>query len=255
MITADLRGKRALVTGGASGVGLATVEMLARAGARVALNHRAANPAAAGEIARLQGEGLAVIAAPGDVAAPEPSERMVAAAIDALGGLDILVNNAATPGAPAKGKRFHPRDLDVITEEWWQEVMATNLIAPFRCTRAAAAALRAARGAVVNVASIGGLTPVGSNMVYGASKAALIRLTSYLSRSLAPEVRVNAVAPGLIDTPWTKEWPEELKRAAIARTPLGRACLPADVAEAILFFAAGAAMVTGQTLVVDGGLM
>jgi 3-oxoacyl-[acyl-carrier protein] reductase len=255
MITADLRGKRALVTGGASGVGLATVETLARAGARVALNHRPGNRAAAAEIARLRGAGLDVVGAPGDVADATDSEDMVAAAIDALDGLDILVNNAATPGTPAKGKRFHPRELDVITEEWWQEVLATNLIAPFRCTRAGAEALRAARGAVVNVASIGGLVPLGSNMVYGASKAALIRLTSYLSRSLAPEVRVNAVAPGFIDTPWTKEWPEEMKRAAVARTPLQRACLPADIAEAILFFAAGAAMVTGQTLVVDGGLM
>ncbi|HUH83232.1 MAG TPA: SDR family oxidoreductase [Stellaceae bacterium] len=254
MITADLRGKRALVTGGASGVGLATVEMLAGAGARVALNHRPGNKGAAAEIARLRAAGLDVIDAPGDVADPEASERMVVAAIAALGGLDILVNNAATPGAPAKGKRFHPRELDVITEEWWQEVMATNLIGPFRCIRAGAEALRAAKGAVVNVASIGGLTPVGSNMVYGASKAALIRLTSYLSRSLAPEVRVNAVAPGFIDTPWTKEWPDDVKRGAIARTPLKRACLPADIAEVIFFFAVGGAMVTGQTLVVDGGL-
>jgi 3-oxoacyl-[acyl-carrier protein] reductase len=255
MITADLRGKRALVTGGASGVGLATVERLARAGARVALNHRPGNKAAAAEIARLSAAGLDVIDAPGDVAEPAAGERMVETAITALGGLDILVNNAATPGAPAKGRRFHPRELDVITGDWWQEVMATNLIAPFCCTRAGAEALRAAKGAVVNVASIGGLAPVGSNLVYGASKAALIRLTSYLSRSLAPEVRVNAVAPGFIDTPWTKDWPEEMKRATIARTPLQRACLPADIAETILFFAAGAAMVTGQTLVVDGGLM
>jgi 3-oxoacyl-[acyl-carrier protein] reductase len=105
------------------------------------------------------------------------------------------------------------------------------------------------------VASIGGLAPYGSNMVYGASKAALIRLTSYLSRALAPDVRVNAVAPGFIETPWTQDWPEEIKSAAIQRTPLKRACTPADIAEAILFFAAGGAMVTGQTLVVDGGLL
>jgi 3-oxoacyl-[acyl-carrier protein] reductase len=255
VISADLRGKTALVTGGASGVGLATVELLARSGARVALNHRAGNKGAAGEIARLAADGLAVIAAPGDVADPAESERMVNDTIDALGRLDILVNNAATPGTPAKGKRIRYRDLDIITEEWWREVMATNLIAPFRCTRAAAPALKAAHGAVVNVASIGGLAPYGSNMVYGASKAALIRLTSYLSRALAPEIRVNAVAPGFIDTPWTKEWPEEVKSAAVQRTPLKRACTPADIAEVILFFTAGAAMVTGQTLVVDGGLM
>ncbi len=255
MITADLAGKTALVTGGASGVGLATVELLARSGAKVAMNHRPANRAAAGEIERLAAHGLDVISAPGDVAKPAETERMIAAALDRLGRLDILVNNAATPGTPSKGRRVSYRDLDVIDEEWWQEVLATNLVGPFRCVRAAAPALRAARGAVVNTASVAGLAPLGSNMVYGASKAALIRLTSYLARALAPEVRVNAVAPGYIDTPWTKEWPEEVKQGAIARTPLKRACLPEDIAETILFFAAGAAMVTGQTLVVDGGLM
>jgi 3-oxoacyl-[acyl-carrier protein] reductase len=255
MITADLSGKAALVTGGASGVGLATVALLARSGARVAMNHRSANTKAAGEIARLRAEGLAVIAAPGDVGKTEESAAMVARALDELGRLDILVNNAATPGTGSKGKRIHYRDLDVIDEAWWHEVLATNLIGPFRCTRAAVAALKAARGSVVNVASVAGLAPLGSNMVYGASKAALIRLTAYLSRAVAPEVRVNAVAPGFIATPWTEDWPAEVKEGAIKRTPLGRACTAEDIAEAILFFAAGGAMVTGQTLVVDGGLM
>ena len=255
MISADLRGKTALVTGGASGVGLATVELLARCGAKVAMNHRPSNQNASSEIDRLVAQGHHVISAPGDVSKAAECERMIAGAIERLGRLDILVNNAATPGAASKGKRIHYRDLDVITEEWWQEVLATNLLGPFRCTRAASAALKEARGAVINTASIAGIGPVGSNMVYGTSKAGLIQLTSYLSRSLAPEVRVNAVAPGFIDTPWTKEWPAELKQGAIARTPLKRACTPDDIAEAILFFAAGAAMVTGQTLVVDGGLL
>src|SRR5579883_1896496 len=120
MITADLAGKTALVTGGASGVGLATVELLARSGAKVAMNHRPGNRAATGEIERLAAQGLAVLSAPGDVAKPEESERMVAAAIERLGGLDILVNNAATPGRPSKGMRISYRDLDVVTEEWWQ---------------------------------------------------------------------------------------------------------------------------------------
>jgi 3-oxoacyl-[acyl-carrier protein] reductase len=255
MITADLAGKTALVTGGASGVGLATVALLARSGARVAMNHRPGNTNAAGEIARLRAHGLDVIAAPGDVGKAEEGAAMVARTVDELGRLDILVNNAATPGAASKGKRIHYRDLDVIDEEWWDEVLATNLLGPFRCTRAAAAALKAASGSVVNVASVAGLAPLGSNMAYGASKAALIRLTGYLSRALAPEVRVNAVAPGFIATPWTEDWPAEVKEGAIKRTPLGRACTAEDIAEAILFLAAGAAMVTGQTLVVDGGLM
>ncbi len=255
MITADLSGKTALVTGGASGIGLATVELFARCGARVAMNHRPENKRAAAEIDRLKAAGHDVISAPGDVAQPGAAEAMVTAAIDRLGGLDILVNNAATPGAPSKGKRIDYRDLDVLGEAWWQEVLSANLIGPFRCTRTAAPALRKAQGAVVSTASIAGLGTVGSNLIYGTSKAGLIHLTRYLSKALAPEVRVNAVAPGLVETPWTQDWPAELKQGAAARTPLKRNCTPEDIAEAILFFAAGAAMVTGQVLAVDGGLL
>jgi 3-oxoacyl-[acyl-carrier protein] reductase len=115
-------------------------------------------------------------------------------------------------------------------------------------------ALRQAKGAVVSTASIAGLNAVGSSIAYGASKAALINMTRNLARALAPDVRVNAVAPGLVDSPWTKDWPAERKRDAIERTPLRRMCRPEDIAEAMFFLAAGGAMVTGQTLVVDGGL-
>ena len=255
MISADLKGKTALVTGGASGVGLATIELLAKCGATVAMNHRASNKTAAAEIERLTALGYRIIAAPGDIGSANEAERMVEKAIDGLGRLDILVNNAGTPGSLAKGKRIDYRDLGAITEDWWTEVVSTNVVGAFRCIKAATPALKAAGGAVVNVASVAGLGPVGSNMAYGTSKAGLIQLTSYLSRALAPEVRVNAVAPGFIATPWTEGWPDEVKRGAIERTPLKRACTAEDIAEAILFLGAGAAMVTGQTLVVDGGLL
>jgi 3-oxoacyl-[acyl-carrier protein] reductase len=118
----------------------------------------------------------------------------------------------------------------------------------------AAPALKAARGAIVNTASVAGLGAIGSSVAYGASKAALVNLTKNLARALAPEVRVNAVAPGLVDSPWTKSWPEERKRAHVAGTLIHRMVTPEDIAEAMLFLAAGAAMVTGQTLVVDGGM-
>jgi 3-oxoacyl-[acyl-carrier protein] reductase len=180
---------------------------------------------------------------------------MVARAIDALGQLDILVNNAGTPGAAAKGRRIAYGDLGAITDELWQDVLSTNLLGAFRCIEAAAPALKAAAGSVINVASIAGLGPVGSNLAYGVSKAALIQLTAYLARGLAPQVRVNAIAPGFIDTPWTQDWSAAVKQGAIERTPLKRACSAEDIAEAILFFSAGAAMVTGHTLVIDGGLL
>src|SRR6185312_2056238 len=250
MITADLTGKTALVTGGASGIGLATVELLARCGATVAMNHLPEDPRAAAEIERLGKAGMRVMAAPGDVAQPEAAREMVAGAIDRLGRLDILVNNA---GTPATTEPIDFKDLDKMIEEFWSRILATNLLGPFRCAHEAAPALKQARGAIVSTASVAGLGAVGSSIAYGASKAALVNMTKNLARALAPEVRVNAVAPGLVDSPWTSTWPAERKRAIVEKTLLARMCTPADIAEAMLFLAT-AAMVTGQTIAVDGGM-
>jgi len=115
-------------------------------------------------------------------------------------------------------------------------------------------ALKAARGAICNTASIAGVMGSGSSIPYATSKAGLINLTRSLARTLAPEIRVNAVAPGFVDSPWNKDWPSDRKQVSIERTPLKRACTPADIAETIFFLCAGAAMITGQTVIVDGGL-
>jgi 3-oxoacyl-[acyl-carrier protein] reductase len=252
MITADLRGKAALVTGGASGIGLATVEMLLLAGAKVAMNHLPDDPRGPEEIGRFQAHGYQIVGAPGDVSQPAEAERMVRAAIGQLGGLDILVNNAGTANTRTP---IDFKDLGRMTEDFWQAILNTNLIGAFRCAHAAAPALKAARGAIVNTASIAGLGRVGSSIAYGASKAGVVNLTRSLAVALAPEVRVNAVAPGMVDTPWTDPWPREQKEAYAAAALLRRLCTPADIAETILFLAAGAAMVTGQTIVVDGGFI
>jgi len=176
---------------------------------------------------------------------------MVSQAIETLGGLDFLINNAGTAltDTPIPNSR-----LDQLTEEFWSGIISTNLIAPFRCTKAAAEALRTSHGAVVNTASVGGLDMVGSSMAYGASKAGLINLTKNLARGLAPYVRVNAVAPGLVETAWTHSWPEERKRALVDHSILRRACTAQDIADVIIFLCVGARMITGQTIVVDGGL-
>lgn len=252
MISADLRGKAALVTGGASGIGLATVELMLLSGAKVAMNHLADDARAHTEIERFKAHGYPVHSVPGDVSRPGEAEEMVRHAVERLHGLDILVNNAGTPGP---GAPFEFGDLDAMTEALWQTILATNLIGPFRCSHAAAPALKRARGAIVNTASVAGLSRPGSSIAYGASKAALINLTRSLAVALAPEVRVNAVAPGLVDSPWTQSWPMEKKRGYIEQSLMKRMCTPADIAETILFLAAGGSMITGQTVPVDGGLI
>jgi 3-oxoacyl-[acyl-carrier protein] reductase len=251
MISADLAGKAVLVTGGASGIGLAATDIFSRCGAFVAVNHLPNDPRGPAAVERLKGEGRRVLGVSGDVSRPGEAERMVKSAIDALGRLDFLVNNAGTPATPTP---IPFSDLDALTEDFWSTILATNLIGPFRCAHAAVPALKAARGAICNTASIAGVMGSGSSIPYATSKAGLINLTRSLARTLAPEIRVNAVAPGFVDSPWNKDWPAERKQTSIERTPLKRACTPEDIAETIFFLCAGAAMITGQTVIVDGGL-
>jgi 3-oxoacyl-[acyl-carrier protein] reductase len=251
MIHYDLAGRTALVTGGASGIGLATVRMLCENGATAALNFLPVDPRGREQVEKLSAEGFKVIAAPGDVGEADDAKRMVNEAVDRLGRLDLLVNNAGTPGTR---KRIPPSQLDLITEELWSLLLQVNLLGVFRCAKAAAPALKEARGAVVNTASIAGLGRAGSSLAYGATKAGVISLTQNLARALAPEVRVNAIAPGAVDSPWMVEWTEQERQESINQAVLKRRCQPEDLAEVILFLGFGAAMVTGQTIVVDGGL-
>ena len=247
----DLRGKTALVTGAASGIGLATTQMLARFGARVALNHLQGDERGPEMVEKLKASGLDVIGAPGNVAEAGGCEAMVERAVAELGRLDLLVNNAGTPGVRAQ---IPPAEMDKITEELWETILQTNLVGAFRGSRAAAPALKAAHGAIVSVASIAGVTGGGSSLAYAASKAGLINLTKNLARGLGPEVRVNCVAPGAVDTSWQIKWTEAHMDAVTQGAVLKRRCTAEDIAEVIVFLGCGAAMVTGQTLVVDGGL-
>ncbi len=251
MISADLKGKTAIVTGGTSGIGLACTRMLGRAGVTVAVNFLPDDAQAPGVLEALKAEGLDIIAAPGNVSIAGQAESMVGDAIAALGRLDYLINNAATPGTP---EPIPPSELDRMTEEFWALLLNTNLVGPFRCAKAAASALKASGGCIVNMASIAGLGAQGSSIAYAASKSGVVSLTRSLARGLAPEVRVNAVAPGQTSTPWTATWSDERRQMAVDKSVLKRRSEPEDIAEAVLFLCAGARMITGHTIVVDGGM-
>jgi 3-oxoacyl-[acyl-carrier protein] reductase len=245
----DLTDKKVLVTGGASGIGLGTVEAFLRCGATVAINDLPGEKLDS-LVARLSAEGHAVISAAGNVGQADAAADMVTGAIARLGGLDYLVNNAGTPGTSTP---IPAEDFERQTETFWDLLLNVNLRGPFRCTRAAADALRAARGAVVNTASIAAFGGGGSSSPYCATKAGLVSLTREWARALAPDVRVNAIAPGLVDSDWMCRF-DDSGEYATDNVPLRRAGTAQDYAETILFLAAGADYVSGQTLTVDGGL-
>ena len=246
----ELSGRKALVTGAASGIGLGAATALAQAGAKVAINHLPDDPRGVQAVAALRAQGHDVISAPGRVGVPKETEKMVETAIAALGGLDLLVNNAGTPGT----KTSIPIDrLDMVTDEMWDSILSTNLVGVFRASRAAAPALKASRGSIVNTASIAALGLAGSSMAYSASKAGVHNLTRNLARALAPEVRVNAIAPGAVESPWL-DWTGQQLKHQVEKSLLKKVGKPSDYADVILFLAFGTEIVTGDMIVVDAGL-
>ena len=251
MTSYNLAGKCALVTGGASGIGLAVTSQIGRNGGTVAVNFLPDDPRGPETVEKLNADGIRAIGAPGNVADAADCARMVNDAVQKLGRLDFLHANA---GTPASRRKIEPHELDLMTEEFWHTILQTNLLGVFRCAHAAAPALKAAQGAIVNTASIAGLNRAGSSLAYGASKAGVVNMTQNLARALAPDVRVNAVAPGAVDSSWMIEWSNEERNASIDRALLKRRCTTDDIAEVVLFLGFGAAMVTGQTITVDGGL-
>jgi 3-oxoacyl-[acyl-carrier protein] reductase len=251
MISYNLAGTTALVTGGASGIGLEAARMMAESGAHVAINYLPSDGRGEAALAEFRKAGLDVIGAPGDVGDADDAPRMVRKAIEDLGHLDLLINNAGTPG---RNTPVPIADLDQITEDLWANLLNVNLMGVFRCARAAAPALKASKGAIVNTASIAGFGAIASTPAYSASKAAVINLTKNLAHALAPDVRVNAVAPGVVDSSWIIQWSEERHAAIIANTPLKKVCTTRDVAELMIFLGFAGRMITGQTVSIDGGI-
>ncbi len=246
----SFEGRRVLVTGGSRGIGRATAQAFREAGAQVAVNGRTAESTADG-IAAMGDDGL--IAAPGDIGTVAGCEAVVGVALEAFGGLDVLVNSAGVAKA---------RSIETCDEAFWDEVMDINLKGTFFCIRAAAAALRESHGSIVNVASTSGLSGDANLSTYCASKGGVVLLTKALSAEFAPEVRVNCVCPGWVDTDMAKVYinnsddPAAARAAIDADSPMGRIARPDEIAASILYLASDAAgIVTGVVLPIDGGSM
>jgi len=240
--------KVAIITGGSSGIGASTARLLAQKGWKVAINF-AHNAAPAEKLAKELG-GMAVQA---DVSDDAQCRRVAKAVLDKYGAIDALVNNAGTTKVVAHN------DLEGLTAEDFQRIFLLNVIAPYQMVRACAEALKKARGAVVNVSSVASVLGTGSSVAYASSKSALETMSLSLARSLAPEVRVNVVAPGHTNTPWhpTVRGPEraaEVEKRYSAIAPLKAISQPEDVADAIVWLIEGARNVTGETIYVDGGM-
>ena len=250
----DLEGKAAIVTGGGTGVGRATALRLAKAGCGVLVNYSRSKDAAE-EVAELAAqEGVAAKAFQADVANDEACRALAAEAELFFGRLDVLVNNAGTT-------RFIPHDdLEAVTDADWDSILGVNLRGAFQCTRAARALLTAdGGGEVVMTSSVAGLAGTGTCIPYCASKAGLNNLTVTLARVLAPEVRVNAVAPGFLDGSWLRdalgEQYETVKGVVASRSPLGKVSTPEDVGEAIVSLIAGTDLITGHVVPVEAGVL
>ncbi|MBT3361238.1 MAG: SDR family oxidoreductase [Rhodospirillales bacterium] len=245
----EITGKKVLVTGGASGIGLCCVRLIAGMGARVAIIHLPEDPLAKDTIGDLTRNGLDVLSCPADVG-ESSAEPAIAHAIDRLGGLDCLINSA---GVALAREPIPFSDLDALSDEFWQQMLSVNLLGAFRCARAAAPALRAAKGAIVNVSSASGEGKRGTSIPYSVSKGGLVTLTRCLAKALAPEVRVNAVAPGFIDTPMTADRGTEYRADVARKCLLQRVGTAEEVAEAIVFLCFGGGFMTGEVLTIDGG--
>jgi 3-oxoacyl-[acyl-carrier protein] reductase len=250
----------AIVTGSASGLGAATAEILARSGARLVINYSSSQKEAeaTAEVCRKAGA-AEVLVAQGDVSKDDDCRKIVAAAAN-WGRLDILVNNAGTTKHVSYG------DLDGLSAEDFQRLYGVNTIGPFQMVRAARGLLEAGAkasgrtSAVVNVSSVAGINGVGSSMAYAASKGALNTLTRSLAVALAPLIRVNAVCPGYIDTPWfTKgrgeEGAKKVRDNVVAKVPLKVASTADDIAQLVCFLALPASgNMTGEAVRMDAGM-
>lgn len=240
----SLDGKFALITGAAKRIGAAISELLHRNGANVAIHYRASKADAtelAARLNKLRPDSACIFCS--DLITDGGPERLVEAVLAWSGQLDILVNNASA---------FYPTPLGTITEEHWSQLVGSNLKAPLFLAQAALPHLKSSRGAIVNIIDIHARRPLRDHVVYGSAKAGLAMLTRSLAKDLAPDIRVNGVAPGAIAWP-ENDMTDAIKENIVGQIPLGRPGEPTDIANCVLFLVRDATYSTGQIITIDGG--
>jgi 3-oxoacyl-[acyl-carrier protein] reductase len=250
----DIEGGVAIVTGSSSGVGAACARQLAERGCHVVINYSRNEIGARKTQADCEALGVETLVVKADVAEDADCRRMAAAADAKWGRIDALVNNAGTTKFNAHG------NLEGLSRQDFLDIYSVNTVGAYQMTRAVAPAMkRGGRGSIVNVASIAAVMGVGSSIAYAASKGAMVTMTLSLARVLGPEIRVNAVCPGFIQGDWLREGMgaetyDRTQKFLEETTPLKLTTTPDTVAEAIVYFVSGADVVTGETLILDGGM-
>jgi 3-oxoacyl-[acyl-carrier protein] reductase len=250
----DLQSAVCIVTGSATGTGAACAIRLAKKGARVVINYSKSEKDARETVKACQDAGAETLLVKGDVSSDADCRAMAKAAIDKWGRIDALINNAGIT------KFVAAADLEGLDAQDFQRLYAVNVIGPYQMIRACAPAMKKqGNAAIVNISSISGVRGIGSSTAYVASKGALNAMTLALARSLAPEIRVNAVCPGLIETRWHLDRFSEADYAKFKANyeksvPLAKAASADDVAEVAVWLIEGASLVTGESILVDGGL-
>jgi 3-oxoacyl-[acyl-carrier protein] reductase len=247
-----LKGKTAIVTGSSAGVGQATAIMLAEDGCNVLVNYTKSEEGARETVSACENLGVETLLCRADVSDDADCRRMVSEAMNKWSRIDALVNNAGTT------KFCRHDDLEGLSKDDFLHIYGVNVVGPYQMTRAVAPHMKqAGRGSVVNVASMAALTGFGSCIAYAASKGALVTMTLSLARALGPEIRVNTVCPGFIQGRWLMKGLgdnyEKVKQLREEAAPLRATATPETVADAILYFIRGARVVTGETLMLDGG--
>ena len=242
-----LKNHVALITGGGTGIGRAVALRLAGDGADVVINYSRSEDEANETAAECEELGVRALAHKTDVADDSQVRQMISTVVDELGRLDILVNNAGITYF------VDHEDLEGLKAEHWDKIMNVNVKGLFQCCRAAYPELKKQKGCIINISSVAGLSGRGSSIAYSASKAAAISVNKSLALVMAPEVRVNNIAPGIVMTRWVEGREDHVRRLSEG-SPLGRAATAEDVAEMVHALATQAGFVTGQTVVVDGGM-